>query len=333
MKGLFKIMCLAVLFFASFASHVEAHKLQPAYLEITEQNTGTFNILWKRPLIGNMPMNIYPQLPEKCSNITDPSINPSQGFALERWLVDCGKSGMINETIVIDGLESTVTDTLLRIELADGSMHTTVLRPDSPSFVVPEKPSKTKVAGSYLGLGIEHILGGFDHLLFVLGLLLIVRSTRLLIKTITAFTLAHSVTLVMAALGFVHVPQSPVEAVIALSILFLATELSKQHRGEIGLTSRAPWLVALSFGLLHGFGFAGALSEIGLPQMDIPLALLFFNVGVEVGQLMFVSGVLVFTWLIKKMKLRWPGWVEQAPAYAIGSLAAFWFIQRTVSFW
>ena len=182
-------------------------------------------------------------------------------------------------------------------------------------------------------LGIEHILGGFDHLLFVLGLLLIVRSTRLLIKTITAFTLAHSVTLAMATLGFVHVPQAPVEAVIALSIIFLASELAKQHRGETGLTTRAPWIVALTFGLLHGFGFAGALTEVGLPQSDIPLALLFFNVGVEVGQLMFVAGVLCVTWMIKKMKFRWPVWVEHAPAYAIGSLAAFWFIQRTVSFW
>jgi hypothetical protein len=154
-----------------------------------------------------------------------------------------------------------------------------------------------------------------------------------LIKTITAFTLAHSVTLAMAALGFVHVPQTPVEAVIALSILFLATELSKKHHGEIGLTSRAPWIVALSFGLLHGFGFAGALSEIGLPQTDIPLALLFFNVGVEVGQLMFVAGVLLVTWLMKKMKLKWTPWAQQIPAYAIGSLAAFWFIQRTISFW
>jgi hypothetical protein len=131
----------------------------------------------------------------------------------------------------------------------------------------------------------------------------------------------------------VHVPQAPVESVIALSIIFLASVLAKQHRGETGLTTKAPWLVALTFGLLHGFGFAGALTEVGLPQSDIPLALLFFNVGVEVGQLMFVAGVLVVTWMINKMKFRWPVWVEQMPAYAIGSLAAFWFIQRTVSFW
>jgi hydrogenase/urease accessory protein HupE len=240
---------------------------------------------------------------------------------------------MINETIVIEGLSATQTDTLLRIQLMNGSMHTTVLRPDSPSFLIPEKASKSKLAGSYLLLGIEHILGGFDHLLFVLGLLLIVRSPLLLIKTITSFTLAHSVTLAMAALGFVHMPQAPVEAVIALSILFLATELSKQHRGETGLTTKAPWLVALCFGLLHGFGFAGALTEVGLPQTDIPLALLFFNVGVEVGQLMFVAAVLLVRWLVQMMKLRWPVWIEQIPAYAIGSLAAFWFIQRTASFW
>ncbi len=327
------IIIVIILSLTIFTATVDAHRLQPAYLEINEQSAGKFSILWKRPFIGGRRMNISPQLPAGCSNITEPAVQALASGAVERWLVDCGSSGMTNETIVIDGLSATQTDTLLRIQLLDGSMHTTVLRPDSPSFLIPEKASKLKVAGSYLLLGIKHILGGFDHLLFVLGLLLIVRSTKLLIKTITSFTLAHSVTLAMATLGFVYVPQAPVEAVIALSIIFLATELSKQHRGETGLTTKAPWLVALCFGLLHGFGFAGALTEVGLPQSDIPLALLFFNVGVEVGQLMFVSGVLVVTWMIKKTKLRWPVWVEHAPAYAIGSLAAFWFIQRTVSFW
>jgi hydrogenase/urease accessory protein HupE len=333
MRRIFHIIFIAVLLLSSLAVTADAHRLEPAYLEVNEQSAGKFSILWKRPFVGGRPMNIYPQLPAGCSNITEPAVQTLASGAVERWLVDCGSSGMINETIIIAGLPATQTDTLLRIQLIDGSMHTTVLRPDSPSFVVPEKPSKTKVAGSYLGLGIEHILGGFDHLLFVLGLLLIVRSTRLLIKTITAFTLAHSVTLAMATLGFVHVPQAPVEAVIALSIIFLASELAKQHRGETGLTTKAPWLVALTFGLLHGFGFAGALTEVGLPQSDIPLALLFFNVGVEVGQLMFVAGVLCVTWVIKKIKFRWPVWVEHVPAYSIGSLAAFWFIQRTVSFW
>lgn len=332
-KTFLPILFLIAFLLVALAPNVYAHRLQPAYLEINEQSTGKFSILWKRPYVGNRPMNIYPQLPSGCTNLTEPVVQTPPSAAIERWLVNCGESGVTNETIFINGLSATQTDTLLRIQLINGSMHTTVLRPDAPSFFVPPKPSKAKVAGSYLVLGIEHILGGFDHLLFVLGLLLIVRSTMLLIKTITSFTLAHSVTLAMATLGFVRVPQTPVEAVIALSIIFLATELVKQHRGEIGLTTRAPWLVALCFGLLHGFGFAGALTEVGLPQSEIPLALLFFNVGVEVGQLMFVAGVLVVSWMIKKTKLRWPVWVERVPAYAIGSLAAFWFIQRTVSFW
>jgi hydrogenase/urease accessory protein HupE len=269
MKSLFNIILLAVLLLISFTATADAHRLQPAYLEINEQSAGKFSILWKRPFAGGRPMNIYPQLPAGCTNLTEPAVQALPSGAVERWLVNCGESGITNETIVIDGLTATQTDTLLRIQLIDGSMHTTVLRPDSPSFLVPAKVSKSRVAGSYLMLGIEHILGGFDHLLFVLGLLLIVRSTMLLIKTITSFTLAHSVTLAMATLGFVHVPQAPVEAVIALSIIFLASELAKQHRGETGLTTKAPWLVALCFGLLHGFGFAGALTEVGLPQTDI----------------------------------------------------------------
>lgn len=319
--------------FSAFVPMVEAHKLQPAYLEINEQSAGKYNVLWKRPFVGNNPMNISFQIPAGCSNITEPAPQAMANGAVERWLINCGPKGITNETIVIAGLPATQTDTLLRIQLIDGSTHTTVLRPDTPSFFVPEKASKSEVASSYLQLGVEHILGGLDHLLFVLGLLLIVRRTMLLVKTITAFTIAHSVTLGMATLGFVNVPQAPVEAVIALSIIFLAAELSKQYRGERGLTTKAPWIVAACFGLLHGFGFAGALNEVGLPQTDIPLALLFFNVGVEVGQLMFVSAVLIVLWFIHKIRFRWPVWVEQVPAYAIGSLASFWFIQRTASFW
>ncbi len=315
-----------------FPAAVEAHRLQPAYLEIGEQTPGTFSVLWKRPLVAGQPMALQPQLPAACANLTEPATQPISGSAVERWLLQC-EAGFTNQTITIAGLAATQTETLLRINLVDGSSHTSVLRPENPSFLVPEKPSKWEVAGSYLLLGIEHILGGFDHLLFVLALLLIVATTRVLIATITAFTLAHSVTLAMAALGFVHVPQAPVEAVIALSILFLASELAKKSHGEIGLTAQKPWLVALSFGLLHGFGFAGALSEIGLPQGEIPLALLFFNVGVEVGQLLFVAAVLLIKWLLRSSRFNAPLWQEQLPAYAIGSLAAFWVIERTLSFW
>jgi hydrogenase/urease accessory protein HupE len=324
---------MIALFFLALPSALQAHKLQPAYLELGEQSPGIFDVLWKGPLVGNKPLSIYPLLPESCRKLTEPAQIPSNAAFIERHLIDCGESGLAGQTIEIAGLQATQTDTLVRIEMAEGQTLTTVLRADEPHYLVPAAPSSTEVAWSYLVLGVEHILGGFDHLLFVLGLLLIVRSPMLLVKTITAFTLAHSITLGLASLGFVSVPQTPVEAVIALSILFLATELSKQQKGELGLTARAPWLVALSFGLLHGFGFAGALTEIGLPQTDIPLALLFFNVGVELGQLIFVAAVMAILWLLRKLTLRWPRWAYQVPAYGIGSLAAFWFIQRTVSFW
>ncbi|MEE9543773.1 MAG: HupE/UreJ family protein [Thermodesulfobacteriota bacterium] len=333
MERLLRIFFLIFLFAASFALRAEAHRLEPAYLELSEEGPGGFSVLWKRPLVGGRPMNIYPEFPSNCSNLIEPSQKILATGSIERWRVDCGARGIVGQEILISGLSATSTDTLTRIRLNDGTVHTAVLRPGSPAFIVPETASTLQVLRSYLRLGVEHILGGFDHLLFVLGLLLIVGNTSLLIKTITAFTLAHSVTLAVAALGFVYVPQAPVEAVIALSILFLAIELVKQRRGIVGLTVRAPWIVALCFGLLHGFGFAGALTEVGLPQSDIPLALLSFNIGVEAGQLIFVAGVLVVIWTINKIKIRWPVWVEQAPAYAIGSLAAFWFIERTLSFW
>jgi hydrogenase/urease accessory protein HupE len=333
MKNLIKILVITIILFSPFIGIVNAHRLQPAYLEIYEQSAGKFSVLWKRPLVGNKPMSIYPRLPSACAILTEPVVQKVGSGTIERWIVDCGSNSIVNKPIVIDGLSSTQTDTLLKIRFINGNQHTVVMRPNAPSFTIPEQPSKAKVISSYLLLGIEHILGGLDHLLFVLGLLLIVGSWMLLIKTITAFTLAHSLTLAMAALGFVNVPQAPVEAVIALSIIFLAIELVKQRKGQTGLTTKAPWLVALCFGLLHGFGFAGALTKIGLPQSDIVLALLFFNVGVEAGQIVFVAGALVLTGLIKRIGFKWPEWMESLPAYAIGSLAAFWFIQRTASFW
>jgi len=324
---------LLVVFLALLPLRSDAHKLQPAYLEISEQGEGKYSLLWKRPLVGGTPMQVAPQLPTVCSDLTPHARQQSASGSIERWMVDCGSAGLVSQQISIQGLSSTQTDVLLRLELADGIYHTAVLRPDSVSFLVPEKPSRFSVSGSYLVLGVEHILGGVDHLLFVLGLLLIVRGRSLLVKTITAFTIAHSLTLALAVLGFVRVPQAPVEAVIALSILFLAVELCKQYRGTLGLTARSPWVVALCFGLLHGFGFAGALTEVGLPAADISLALLFFNLGVEIGQILFVVVVLFFIRQLQRIRSQWPGWAMQVPSYAIGSLAAFWFIERTVSLW
>ena len=192
--------------------------------------------------------------------------------------------------------------------------------------------SAWQVARDYTLLGVDHILSGFDHLTFVLALLLIVSGARRLLITVTAFTLAHSITLAAATLGVLWVPGPPVEAVIALSILFLANELIKVNRGEASLTARNPWVVAFAFGLLHGFGFAGALGEIGLPQNEVPLALLMFNVGVEIGQLLFVAVVLVGLLLVKRLHDNWPVWLRQVPAYGIGGISAFWLIERVVGF-
>jgi hydrogenase/urease accessory protein HupE len=236
------------------------------------------------------------------------------------------------QSVRIAGLEGTMTDVLVRIEFADGTSWTQRLTPARPAAVIPARESGLAVAGVYLELGVEHILRGIDHLLFVLALLIITRGGWKLVKTVTAFTVAHSITLALATLGFVHVPQPPVEAVIALSIVFVAAEILHDRQGHAGVTERAPWIVAFTFGLLHGFGFAGALSEIGLPQGQIPVALLFFNLGVEAGQLLFIGAVLGFIAVIRRLRMPLPRWAELVPPYAIGSVAMFWVIQRVVAF-
>jgi len=309
-----------------------AHESRPAYLSITEVAAGRYDLTWKVPRRGDLVMPLRVVLPSHCTDLSPVGQYAKPGAAIVRRSVDCGDQGMQGGAVSIDGLSGTITDALARVSLLNGQTQTVILRPENPTFTIAEQQSTWDVFVAYLVLGAEHILFGIDHLLFVLGLLLIVRGISLLIKTITAFTLAHSITLGLAALGFVRVPQAPVEAVIALSILFLASELARQRHGETGLAERYPWLVALSFGLLHGFGFAGALSEIGLPQTDIPLALFSFNVGVEVGQLLFVGFALIVIRLLARLRFDWPAWAELVPAYSIGSLAAFWCIQRVAAF-
>jgi hydrogenase/urease accessory protein HupE len=241
--------------------------------------------------------------------------------------------GLVGGTITIDGLSGTMTDVLVRLERLDGSSQVERLTPAAPSFVVARVPSKLDVAGTYLHLGVEHILLGIDHLLFVLALLILVDGRKRLIGTVTAFTVAHSLTLAAATLGLVHVPQRPVEAVIALSIVFVAGEIAHARQGRPGVTQRWPWIVAFVFGLLHGFGFAGALSEIGLPQQAIPLALLVFNIGVELGQLLFIAAALALAALVSRTPIPHPAWAWRLPAYGIGSIATFWMIERVAGFW
>jgi hydrogenase/urease accessory protein HupE len=309
-----------------------AHESRPAYLEITEVQQAIYDITWRRPARGDRVLAMQPVFPEHCAIQGKVANYLSSGAHTSRWSLECKDRGLADQTIAIDGLAQTITDVLVRIQLLDGTTLTQILKPNATAFVVEGSPDSWKVMADYFVLGVEHILGGIDHLLFVLCLLLIVKGNWLLVKTITAFTVAHSITLAMATLGFVKVPQAPIEAMIALSILFLAVELVKQQEGESDIAIRAPWIVAFIFGLLHGFGFAGALAEVGLPQADIPLALLMFNVGVEAGQLIFIAAVIMIIEAWKRTTRLELAWLPKVTVYAIGSIASFWVIERTMSF-
>ena len=314
-----------------FAASSYSHALQPGYLALRSIDKGIYAVTWKTPAIGARPMAIAARLPESCDPRTPGQPIWDGAAYLARWTATC-PGGLVGGTIAIEGLAATQTDVLVRIQRLDGTEQTVRLTPTAPSFVVEAVPGRFDVAGTYLALGIEHILLGIDHLLFVLALLILVSGWRRLVWTITAFTAAHSITLAAATLGFVRVAQGPVEAVIALSIVFVAMEIVHTRQGRPGITERRPWIVAFAFGLLHGFGFAGALAQLGLPENDIPIALLFFNVGVEVGQLMFVAAVLAIIATWRRLEAPWPQWAWRIPVYAIGSLATYWTIERVAGF-
>ena len=324
------LLCLA--FFVVPSSIVQAHEMRPGYLEIRETATDTYVVLWKVPARGmDERLSLRLRFADDVEQLTEPVSAFVGGAHIQRLRIR-RTGGLTGTPIAIDGLADTYTDVLLRLERLDGTEITRRLTPDRPSYVVEANPGPGQVAWTYFVLGVEHILFGIDHLLFVLALLLIVGSWKKLFGTITAFTIAHSITLSLATLGFVHVPGPPVEAIIALSIVFVAAEIIRGRQGQPGLTARAPWLVAFTFGLLHGFGFAGALSDVGLPQTSIPMALLTFNVGVEAGQLLFVGAAVVLFAVVRRAEYRPPEWACRVPAYAIGGVAAFWMIERITGF-
>lgn len=312
-----------------------AHEVRPAYLEVRQTGSETYEALWKAPAAGDAAFRLRARLPERCASGATPRVGTIDGATIERWTVTCA-GGLAGGTIRIDGLAATTTDVLVRVVRLDGATQVKRLTPSRPSFVVEAAPGATQVARTYLLLGVDHILGGVDHLLFVLALVILVKGTRRLVATVTAFTVAHSLTLAGATLGFVHVPGPPVEAAIALSILFVAAEIVHGRQGHPGLTERYPWVVAFTFGLLHGFGFASALGEVGLPSSAIPVALLFFNVGVEVGQLLFIAFVFMLLSMARRVARRAgatrPAWAWRVAPYLIGSVAAFWVIQRIAAF-
>ena len=318
----------SALFLAMAAAR--AHEIRPAYLELHEDKAGEFAVLWKTPMRGDLRLALTPEISGKTENLTPIETRGTGTAAVQTWRLRAPE--LRGQTLRIAGLEDTMTDALVRIEFADGTEWTQRLTAAAPAATVPRGSSAWQVAGVYLRLGIEHILTGIDHLLFILALLIITRGGWKLVKTVTAFTISHSITLTAATLGLVHIPQRPVEAVIALSIVFVAAEIVHQRAGRLGLTARAPWVVAFTFGLLHGLGFAGGLSDAGLPPGHIPSALLFFSVGVEAGHFLFIASVFSLIALVKRSRASFPRWAELAPPYAIGSFAMFWVIQRVSTF-
>jgi hypothetical protein len=311
------------------AGLAKAHEIRPAYLEITENAQQRFDVLWKQPALGNVAVPLVPSISNGLLDAAPSEESATNSFLVRRWRdLPRSRNSFDGATLRIAGLERTITDVLVTISFANGQTIQTILKPDNPSLTVQLQGAGKMPVPAYLTLGIEHILTGFDHLSFVLGLLLLVHGRLRLLQTITAFTVAHSITLAAASLGFVNVSPSVIESLVALSIVFIAVELTGSYLGHQGLTSRQPWLIAFTFGLLHGFAFAGSLADIGLPPDNIPGALLLFNVGVELGQLLFVVAVLAIIQVAHALPWRLERHARWAAAYGIGALAAYWMIER-----
>jgi len=323
-----RLLLLLLALFA-LASPAMAHEVRPAYLEITERADGKVDVLWKQPSIGMMVVPLRPRLSGGAIDRKPDRVESAPNFEVRHWDgLDLGPKGLGGREVRVDGLDKTITDTLLLVRLKNGDEDSRVLTPGEPAMTIDAHSGAAVPA--YLVLGFEHILTGIDHLLFVFGLLLLSTGWRQLWRTITAFTVAHSITLALTALKVMTLDPRLVEAMVAWSILFLAVELVRKARGQDGLTLRQPWLVAFGFGLLHGAAFAGALKQIGLPEGNIPASLFLFNVGVEAGQLAFVAVATAGLWLLSR--LRWPAAAPRlawyAATYAIGSFSFFWFLER-----
>ncbi len=307
-----------------------AHEARPAYLEMKETAPGLFSVLWRTPVLAGRRLPVVLSIPEDVRNMKEPTVQELADSLVERRSIDVGPNGLEGRRIEFVGLQLTITDVLARVEMLDGRKVTAIARPSQPWIEMAASQTWLGVAGTYVVQGIRHILFGADHMLFVLGLLLIVKDRWMLLKTVTAFTVAHSITLAIATLGYAEVPVLPLNATIALSILFLGPEIVRSWRGETSFTIRHPWVVAFAFGLLHGFGFASALTGAGLPRRELPLALVTFNVGVELGQVAFIALILALERSFRILEVRWPRWVQALPGYTVGSLGAFWTVQRLV---
>lgn len=321
------LMLGSLVFVPTIAS---AHPLAPALLELTESAAHSVAVHWKTSIWKQAGVTLEPALPAGCVAIDEKQVEVDATSVTATWSAECS-GGLAGGTVSVNGLDRSETDVLLRVTLMDGRSLQSILRRGDSAFTIPRQPTGVSVLYAYARLGLRHILGGFDHLLFVFGLLLLVPARGALVKTVTAFTAGHSVTLSLAALGYTMVPSAPVELAIAMTILALAVELSRPPGSGPSLMRRRPWLMAFAFGLLHGLGFAAALREIGLPAGEIPAALFSFNAGIELGQLLFVAAVLFFSRPLISLRDTLPACTLRLPVYAMGTLAAFWTIERATT--
>lgn len=325
----FAILACAI----GFANVAAAHEVRPALAQIVETGPGDYEVTWKRPVVGDMALRLVPHLSGGALDTPPTAEQAAPGYVSRIWRVRSGPP-LDGQTLTIEGLSQSVTDVLVRVTTRDGRTFDQVIRPTEPSLRLALAPARGIAVPGYLKLGVAHILTGFDHLLFVLGLLLLIGPNWRLVKAVTAFTVAHSITLGLAALGVIRFPSAAIEALVALSILFVALELAPGRRDAATLAHRSPWVIAFAFGLLHGMAFAGVLGEIGLPPGAAPQALLLFNLGVEAGQLLFIAATLATFWMLRRLeaRMRWwrSDWVRAAPSYVIGGLSAYWLIERTL---
>jgi hydrogenase/urease accessory protein HupE len=334
---------LSLLLLAAWPTTARADDLRPGYLEIREicaapasdcpsapaRTAHLYAITWKAPIKPGLAARVVPTFPADCTATAAPERSVDSAALLARWSITCTKP-LAGRSVRLTGIEGTPGDALLRYQSRDGTIQAARLTPAAPVATILAKPDKRQVARTYFATGVTHILMGYDHLLFVLGLVLLLNGGWRVAATVTAFTISHSLTLTTTTLNLISLPRAPVEAAIALSIVFLAVEIVKREPGSPRLSERSPWIVAFLFGLLHGFGFAGALAEIGLPQGEIPTALLTFNLGVEAGQLIIVGAAMAALWGLRKAKAEWLKPAQTVIAYAIGSVAAMWLLERVL---
>jgi hydrogenase/urease accessory protein HupE len=331
MTRLLAIWCVVVVCVLSSQAAL-GHEVRPAYLEISQPDATTCSIAWKQPMTGELAIRLVPHLSNGWLERKPADQYASAGFLIRTWTIQpCAREELTGATIEIEGLQQTITDVFVRIRLHNGWSEDVILRPDSTRLVIPPSFHEAATVPAYFLLGIEHILTGADHLLFVLGLLLLVRDRWMLLKAVSAFTVAHSITLAAALLAGSSLPAALVEALIALSILFLAPEILRAQRGGTSLTIRYPWAVAFVFGLFHGMGFAGGLASLGYAKQDLAAALVFFNLGVEVGQLGFIAIVLMLGRAVRAFEPGRPYLTTKAPAYVVGIAGAYWTFQTSAA--